>query len=176
METALTRQLKLLCRTYKPKIPTPLRTICWAEEVPMPNGGICDVVRFEDEYDSATVQCRLKTPCPFPDRHAHHCRGCTEAHREYGKVHPLCTCYEVKISLSDFHSGHGANFFGHENYFVVPKELVKSILPELDATPVGVLALSGKSLRCVRPCTRLPLSDSLLLQLMYAAFKKQMHR
>lgn len=47
---------------------------------------------------------------------------------------------EIKISLSDFKSSHGHNFYGHRNYYAMTKELyekVKDIIP----TEIGVYVL-----------------------------------
>ena len=42
---------------------------------------------------------------------------------------PYVTCYEIKVSLSDYwNSEHGANFVGDENYYVMPKELLNEIM------------------------------------------------
>ena len=48
MESNLTKAIKLACHGFKPQLKTPLRTIRYADEVVCPNGGIVDVVRFED--------------------------------------------------------------------------------------------------------------------------------
>lgn len=93
METELTRRLKELCRSYKPRIPTSLRTICWAEEVPA-GDGIVDVIRFEDEYSSSETACTKNGGCLWESRKEDGCRGCIYASRRYGSVRPLCTCYK----------------------------------------------------------------------------------
>jgi hypothetical protein len=36
---------------------------------------------------------------------------------------PEITCYEIKVSESDFNSENGHNFYGDYNYYVFPKEL-----------------------------------------------------
>ncbi len=42
---------------------------------------------------------------------------------------PWVTCYEIKVSFSDYqHSENGANFLGDENYYVMPSELLEEIL------------------------------------------------
>lgn len=176
METALTKKLKILCHTYKPIIPTAMRTICWADEVPVPHGGIVDVLRFEDEYSSIDLICTNKDTCLWPERKANDCKSCIYARRKYGDVKPLATCFEVKITMQDFHSGHGHNFYGQRNYFVVPKKIEQDILKAVEQNYpfVGVLALHGKYLRLIRECKRQNISENLLLRLMYAAFKKKM--
>lgn len=50
----------------------------------------------------------------------------------------LCTCFEIKITVADFKSSHGHNFFGNMNYYVVPEEIyqdIKSLVPE----DIGIL-------------------------------------
>lgn len=47
-------------------------------------------------------------------------------------------CYEVKSCLADYKSGHGQNFIGERNYFVMPMSLYKSVVNEL-GWGVGVL-------------------------------------
>lgn len=176
METNLTKYLKTQCHTYKPRIPTSLRIICWAEEVPMPNGGIVDVIRFEDEYASVEHTCGWNKDCPYTARRENGCHGCIYVRRRFGPVRPLCTCYEVKISMRDFHSGHGTNFFGQENYFVVPKEIEQTICASTEHffPHVGVLSLHGRYLRLARPCIRQEVAEGTMLQLMYTAFKSSM--
>ncbi len=40
---------------------------------------------------------------------------------------PDVVCYEIKISYSDFKSENGHNFYGDENYYVIPRELFEEI-------------------------------------------------
>lgn len=59
-------------------------------------------------------------------------------HVMYGDEQILCTCFEIKITVSDFKSSHGHNFFGNMNYYVVPVEIyqdIKSLVPE----DIGIL-------------------------------------
>lgn len=97
METELTKRLKRLCHSYHPMISTTKRTICWAEEVPMSDGGIVDVIRFEDEYTFSHTFCKNRSTCAWPERMKKGCRGCTCVKRVYGPVRPLCTCFEEII-------------------------------------------------------------------------------
>ena len=42
---------------------------------------------------------------------------------------PWFTCYEIKVSLSDYwNSENGANFIGDENYYIMPAELIDEII------------------------------------------------
>ena len=103
-------------------------------------------------------------------------QSCIYARRKYGEVKPLATCFEVKITMQDFHSGHGHNFYGHRNYFVVLKEIEQNVLNAMkqEYPAVGVLALHGRNLRLIRECQRQNVEEGALLFLMYAAFKKRM--
>ena len=47
-------------------------------------------------------------------------------------------CYEVKSCLADYKSGHGQNFIGERNYFVMPMSLYKSVVNEIGWN-IGVL-------------------------------------
>lgn len=40
-------------------------------------------------------------------------------------------CYEIKSCLEDYQSGHGKNFIGEKNYFVMPMELYKKVVNEI---------------------------------------------
>lgn len=47
-------------------------------------------------------------------------------------------CYEVKSCIEDYKSGHGQNFIGEKNYFVMPMSLYKSVVNAL-AYNIGVM-------------------------------------
>lgn len=47
-------------------------------------------------------------------------------------------CYEVKSCMEDYKSGHGQNFIGERNYFVMPMSLYKSVVNTL-AYNIGVM-------------------------------------
>lgn len=47
-------------------------------------------------------------------------------------------CYEVKSCIEDYKSGHGQNFIGERNYFVMPMSLYKSVVNTL-AYNIGVM-------------------------------------
>lgn len=44
-------------------------------------------------------------------------------------------CYEIKQSVSDFHSKNKLSFFGNKNYFVMPYELYEKVKNEI---PYGI--------------------------------------
>lgn len=50
----------------------------------------------------------------------------------------IFTSYEVKSCKSDFNSGFGRNFVTEKNYFVMPMELYKKVVNEIEY-PVGVM-------------------------------------
>lgn len=56
----------------------------------------------------------------------------------------LFTCYELKVSLNDFHSKAKQSYHGNRNFLVVPEQLVDSVKNELDKD-VGILAWNGES-------------------------------
>ena len=53
-------------------------------------------------------------------------------------------CYEIKSSVEDFHSGHGCNFIGDYNYFVMPEDVYEKIKKEIPYG-VGVLVPDGRN-------------------------------
>ena len=61
------------------------------------------------------------------------CAKCAWSYvREDGDNDILITCYEIKVTKSDFHSSHGHNFVGNANFYVMPKDLyVEGELPRL---------------------------------------------
>lgn len=52
-------------------------------------------------------------------------------------------CYEIKVSLSDFHSKAKVSFVGNFNYYVMPSELYEKVWDEIPAH-VGVYVGSGE--------------------------------
>ena len=66
------------------------------------------------------------------------------------------TCYEIKISKTDFHSSHGHNFCGNANYYVMPQELYNEVKKEIPED-IGVIVYrctdTTESLRRVKECT-----------------------
>lgn len=57
---------------------------------------------------------------------------------EVGMQKILLTCFEIKVTKSDFKSEHGHNFIGNMNYYVVPEEIFKEIYP-LVPGEIGIL-------------------------------------
>ncbi len=104
------------------------------------------------------------------------CRGCVFAHRGY-EIGMMCTCYEVKITLSDFKSQHGHNFHGNENYYVVPAELapkIKDLVPD----DVGIIVYKETEktvgLRSYKPSGWRDVPDSVMIQMLYNAARKRL--
>ena len=61
-------------------------------------------------------------------------------------------CYEVKATVSDFHSPAAKTFIGHYNYFVMTKDLYDKVSTEI---PPGIGVYVGGE--CVRKAKRQPL-------------------
>lgn len=58
------------------------------------------------------------------------------------------TCYEIKVSFSDFKSPHGHNFFGDYNYYVLTQEVYDEILdknPNLLWGNMGIMVYKNGS-------------------------------
>lgn len=194
METELTKTIKRLTHNYNPKLKSSMRTIRWADEVATPDGGYVDSVRFEDYYESDYYKCRLIdyetmdksvqewTQAVKPDSigkcfrdgtnkmSSEKCHGC--AWRLHGYQIGMCvTCYEIKVSLSDFKSGNKCSFFGNENYYCVPKELapkISALVPE----GIGILVYTGKNLRKYRESAWKEVDEKTKIYLLYNAMKK----
>lgn len=89
--------------------------------------------------------------------------GCRCRHiREVGHQEILITCYEIKVSKSDFKSKHGHNFVGNCNYYVIPNELyaaVADLVPEDIGIILYLHAGSYVGLRRKKECTFRKLTD-----------------
>lgn len=174
-----------------------MRTVRYADEVWTPTG-IVDSIRFEDYIVSREVDCKLinsdkfessvrrfienfKNVSPgeckipgetFPNKN---CAGCFFKQAEIPVMGMCTTCFECKISLSDFKSKNGHNFHGNRNYYVVPKDLVKKI-EELVPEDIGILMWIETDrfagLRLYKECEFKDISDKIRWQLLYDAMKK----
>ncbi len=84
-------------------------------------------------------------------------------------------CYEIKVSLSDFHSKAAKTFVGHFNYFVLTRELYEKVQAEI---PDGIGVYVGGE--CVRRAKRKPLGveENILFQSMVRSLYRefQAHR
>lgn len=70
----------------------------------------------------------------------------------YKKAEDEFTCYEIKISKSDFKSKNGHNFVGHKNYYVVPSIMKDFVKDQVKGKNIGVIIYPtmGVSKHCKR--------------------------
>lgn len=174
-ESDLTKEIKRALRGYAPQMPSRMRTIRWAEEVDV-GAGFVDSIRFEDyivrtygEYSCRIPNCKIQG-LTYPNDH---CRNCV--HKHNGTVHELgiaMTCFEIKISKSDFKSKNGHNFVGNFNYYVIPKELysdIKDIVPD----GIGIILYHGHGyLKKKKECVFREVDKGDLSRFLYNALKK----
>jgi hypothetical protein len=57
----------------------------------------------------------------------------------YNRYNDEFTCYEIKISKTDFNSKNGHNFVGNKNYYVVPLELKDYVKEHIKDTDIGLI-------------------------------------
>ena len=195
METELTKNIKLACHSFKPQLNTQMRTIRYADEVVCPNGGIVDVVRFEDYIMRDESFCQKLNPeklseadrdiiekmnistgvCKNGEEFSFdidRCKGCV--HKKTNHIlDMLVTCYEVKISVSDFKSKHGHNFFGNHNYYVVSSNIydgIKDLVPD----DIGIIVYYANTgnMRIKKQCKFKDINNETKVTLLYNALKK----
>lgn len=189
--------MKKATHHYNPLINSKMRTIRYADEVWTPTG-IVDSIRFEDYIVSREVDCKMinydkydssvqtwvskfpntqlgKCKIPgktFPNKN---CTGCFFRQADVPVMGMCTTCFECKISLSDFKSDNGHNFHGNRNYYVVPKELIKKI-EDMVPKDIGILmwieTKKFAGLRMYRECEFKEITETLRWQLLYNAMKK----
>lgn len=172
MESDLTKTIKKRLRAFKPQMPTYQRTIRWAEEVTTGTGYV-DVIRFEDYVEQDNSFCS-KASCKVQGRIFPNptCRGCLYKRTDY-VLGILTTCYEVKISISDFKNKNGHNFCGNHNYYAIPIEIYEKVKRWVPAD-IGILAYytnSGTMLIKKRSKYQEITKES-LAKLIYNAMKK----
>jgi len=175
METELTKRIKKQIPKFKPAMGK-MRTIRYAEEVWTPSG-IVDIIRFEDYIEKDNSFCSracCKVPGQTTTIEFPKCNGCVYKKSDY-EIGILTTCYEVKITVSDFKSNNGHNFHGNENYYVVPIEIYESI-KELVPEEVGIIVFykNTKRMMIKKSCKTKSISSKLLNKLLYNALKKWM--
>lgn len=173
METELTKEMKRAIRNYSPAMKSNMRTIRWAEEVTT-GTGIVDSIRFED-YVENDKSCCKKDLCKYDGENTDidykKCKGCVYKHNEY-EIGMLITCYEMKITKSDFKSKNGHNFVGNHNYYVMPKELYPKV-ENLVEDGVGVILYYGNG--CLikkKECKFRKVEEEYKTYLLYNALKK----
>lgn len=174
IESELTRKMKKATHIYKPLYGNiKYRTIRYADEVWTPTG-IVDSIRFEDFIENDLSKCTIEK-CKYGySGYGKHCVGCMYPHRSY-ELGMCVTCFECKVSLSDFKSLNGHNFHGNRNYYVVPKDLIAKIenmIPEELGIISWVETEKYLGLRLYRECKFKEITDKLRWQLLYNAMKK----
>lgn len=144
------------------------------------SGGIIDCVRVNEYFGDIekSFVCRLYRykqdgvhffNCPIGIEEKDLRRECGEKcdgcrHRlvaTNGVPKVLITCFEIKITKSDFKSKHGHNFVGNMNFYVMPKELypqVEDLVPDgvgviLYTKANGVVGLRRKINSCFQEMT-----------------------
>lgn len=77
----------------------------------------------------------------------------------------VITCYEIKSSLEDIKSNARLSFFGHKNYFVMPKGVYEKIcneswfLRKLENQTIGVISVNDfDELKIIKKCKNKNLS------------------
>lgn len=178
METELTKEIKAAIRNYKPIMNSNKRTVRWAEEVDVGTGFV-DSIRFEDYIKNSNEIYRCKkleklidVTKPLCDKKT--CNGCINKscklkERQLGI---MATCFEIKISKSDFKSKNGHNFVGNRNYYVIPKELFPKVA-DLVGEDIGVIIYYGNGvLRLKKECVFKDVNEVTLNRLLYNALKK----
>lgn len=172
MESILTKKIKKSIRSYNPALGSSMRTVRWAEEVDTGLGGYVDSIRFEDYIQKDNSFC-VRDCCKisgekYPNKK---CKGCFHVRHDYD-LGILTTCYEVKITKSDFKSKNGHNFIGNCNYYVIPKDLYKEI-KDLIPIDIGViLYYENGSLRKKKDCIFKDIEKDILIKLLYNSMKK----
>lgn len=103
------------------------------------NQYICRPYRWRKEGIRSTIRCPLGKNMENPiDELCDNTTCSWNGIVKIGTPKVLLSCFEIKVSRSDFNSKHGHNHVGNLNYYAIPKELypqVQDLLPE----GVGVL-------------------------------------
>lgn len=94
---------------------------------------------------------------------------------DVGRQKVLLTCFEIKVTKSDFKSEHGHNFIGNMNYYAVPEEIYKEIEPYVPHE-IGILVFlhNGKytGLRTKRKAVFKEMTDEDQKWLILSVFKR----
>ena len=45
----------------------------------------------------------------------------------------LTQCYEIKVSINDFNSKYGSNFYGNKNYYVVSQDIEEYVISKMNS-------------------------------------------
>lgn len=134
--------------------------------------GYVDVIRFEDYIEKNESFCE-KESCKiagesFPCKN---CIGCVYKRNRY-ILGILTTCFEIKISKSDFKSKNGHNFVGNHNYYVVPSNIYSKII-ELVPEDIGIIVYTENgNFRKKKECKFKDVSAEDLNRFLFNALKK----
>ena len=177
-ETELTKEIKKSLRNYRSILKSKNRTVRWAEEVDVGTGFV-DSIRFEDYIKNINdvYLCRKnneKIDINKPLCNKESCIGCiNKSSLLHERILGIaCTCYEIKITKSDFKSKNGHNFVGNYNYYVIPKELYNQV-KELVEEDVGIILYYGHNyLKIKKECKFKEVSKEDLNRYLYNALKK----
>jgi hypothetical protein len=82
------------------------------------------------------------------------------------------TCYEVKVSRSDFRSDNGHNFVGHRNYYVMPAKLAYQVEAEVP-DDIGIIIFNKGKLFTRRECETKHVSPHWLSAYLFSAIKRK---
>jgi len=95
--------------------------------------------------------------------------------REQGTADILITCFEIKVTKSDFKSKNGHNFVGNCNYYIIPKELYGSVA-DMVPEDIGIIlylhAGSYIGLRRKKECAFRQLTDEAQKWLVLSVMKR----
>lgn len=91
----------------------------------------------------------------------------------------IITCYELKVTKSDFHSKHGHNFRGNYNYYVMPLFLYEEVKDEIPKH-IGCIVEDDKDnfyLRVIKKSNALRLKNidnikSCIIRSLYREYQK----
>lgn len=81
------------------------------------------------------------------------------------------TCYEIKITRSDFKSDHGHNFVGHKNYYVLPAKLAYQVESEIP-DDIGIIVYEKNRLYTRRECQTKHMAPVRLSSYLFQAIKQ----
>lgn len=87
----------------------------------------------------------------------------------------LITCFEIKVTKSDFKSAHGHNFKGNCNYYIMPTAIYKNVA-DLIPDEIGVILYDGKGgLRKKIECKLREISAEEKMWAVHAILKRNRH-
>ena len=181
MESELTKTLKNRIHSFTSILKNPARPVRYADEV-FTGSGYVDSIRFEeyiiDEANHIYCGAEENNAAPNPETCAkckpRKCSGCVWRRVNKNTEYGICaTCYEMKISVSDFLSKNGHNFVGNYNYYVVPIDIFDSI-SEMVPDNVGIIVYypDSDSLRIAKKSSWTNISEKYLSFLLYNALGK----